>query len=164
MATTSTPRWVSFPGRASGRRPPRIAFQPRPGRWGIRQFFFEFEPEYITNLQNRLENWRFFIAPFNVRTESGEHLEWNVIPEFEHLDTPFEIYPGVVVPRRVVSVAQVSDEANTATKRWWVVDVGLLVGRFYDGTRREAALGLTLKPNAHVSIAPDWRPQRRRPA
>ena len=44
----------------------RIAFQPRPGRWGIRQFFFELEPEYITNLGNRLENWRVFMAPFNI--------------------------------------------------------------------------------------------------
>src|SRR5262249_13636738 len=31
----------------------RIAFQPRPQRWGIRQFFVEFEPQYITNLGNR---------------------------------------------------------------------------------------------------------------
>ena len=44
-----------------------IAFQPRPERWGIRQFFFEFEPTYITNLQNRVENWRIFTAPFNTR-------------------------------------------------------------------------------------------------
>ena len=33
-----------------------------------------------------------------LRTESGEHLEWNYIPEFEHLDVPFEIAPGVVMP------------------------------------------------------------------
>jgi hypothetical protein len=131
----------------------RIAFQPRPGRWGIRQFFFEFEPEYITNLENRLENWRFFIAPFNVRTESGEHLEWNVIPEFEHLDSPFEIYPGVVVPAGSYQWHRYRTEANTATKRWWVVDAAYWWGGFYDGTRREARLGLTLKPNAHVSIA-----------
>ena len=38
-------------------------------------------------------SWRRSIS----RTESGEHLEWNVIPEFEHLDAPFEIYPGVIV-------------------------------------------------------------------
>jgi hypothetical protein len=131
----------------------RIAFQPRPGRWGIRQFFFEFEPEYITNLENRLENWRFFIAPFNVRTESGEHLEWNVIPEFEHLDSPFEIYPGVVVPAGSYQWHRYRTEANTATKRWWVLDAAYWWGGFYDGTRREARLGLTLKPNAHVSIA-----------
>jgi hypothetical protein len=131
----------------------RIAFQPRPKRWGIRQFFFELEPEYITNLANRLENWRLFIAPFNVRTESGEHLEWNVIPELEHLDAPFEISPGVIVPAGSYQWHKYRAEANTATKRRWVIDVAYWWGGFYDGTREQTGLGLTLKPTAHLSIA-----------
>jgi hypothetical protein len=131
----------------------RIAFQPRPQRWGIRQFFFEFEPEYITNLNNRLENWRFFIAPFNVRTESGEHLEWNIIPEFEHLDLPFEIYPGVILPATSYQWHRYRTEVNTATKRWWVIDFAYWWGGFYDGTRKQSGVGVTLKPNAHVAVA-----------
>jgi len=131
----------------------RIAFQPRPRRWGIRQFFFEFEPEYITNLGNRLENWRLFIAPFNVRTESGEHLEWNVIPEFEHLDAPFEISPGVSLPAGSYQWHKYRAEANTATKRRWVIDFTYWWGGFYDGTRKQTGLGVTVKPNAHLSIA-----------
>jgi hypothetical protein len=131
----------------------RVAFQPRPGRWGIRQWFFELEPEYITNLENRLENWRLFIAPFNVRTESGEHLEWNVIPEFEHLDAPFEIYPGVVLPVGSYQWHRYRTEANTATKRRWVVDFAYWWGGFYNGTRTQATLGLTFKPNSHLSLA-----------
>ena len=131
----------------------RIAFQPRPKRWGIRQVFFELEPEYITSLGNRLENWRLFMAPFNVRTESGEHLEGNVILEFERLDAPFEIHPGVVVPAGSYQWHKYRAEANTATKRRWVIDVAYWWGEFYDGTRRQTGLGLTLKPNAHLSIA-----------
>ena len=131
----------------------RIAFQPRPQRWGIRQFFFEFEPQYITNLDNRVENWRVFTAPFNVRTESGEHLEWNIIPEFEHLDAPFEIFPGVIVPTGSYQWHRYRVEANTATKRRWVIDFAYWWGGFYDGTRKQTGLGLTLKPNPHLSIA-----------
>lgn len=131
----------------------RIAFQPRPGRWGIRQFFFELEPEYIANLGNRLENWRLFMAPFNIRTESGEHFEWNVVPEFEHLDAPFEIYPGVVLPARSYQWHRYRAQANTATKRRWVIDFTNWWGGFYDGTRRQTTLGLTVKPNAHLSLA-----------
>src|SRR5438094_8293611 len=131
----------------------RVAFQPRPKRWGIRQFFFALEPEYITNLGNRLDNWRLFMAPFNVRTESGEHLEWNVIPEFEHLDVPFEIYPGVILPPASYQWHKYRAEANTATKRRWVIDATYWWGGFYDGTRKQTGLGLTLKPNAHLSIA-----------
>ena len=131
----------------------RVAFQPRPKRWGIRQFFFEWEPEYITNLQNQVENWRLFTAPFNARTESGEHLEWNVIPEFEHLDAPFEIHPGVILPAGSYQWHKYRAEANTATKRPWVIDFAYWWGGFYDGTRKQTGLGLTLKPNAHLAIA-----------
>jgi hypothetical protein len=46
----------------------RLSTQPK--RWGIRQFFFELEPDYVTNLGNRLNHWRVFMARFNVRTES----------------------------------------------------------------------------------------------
>jgi hypothetical protein len=130
-----------------------MAFQPRPERWGIRQFFFEFRPTYITNLQNRLENWRIFTAPFNVRTESGEHLEWNYIPEFEHLDAPFEIATHIIVPAGSYRWTRYRAEANTATKRPWVVDAALWWGGFYGGTRRQLELGLTLKPNTHVALS-----------
>src|SRR5262249_7994600 len=131
----------------------RVAFQPRPRHWGIRQFFFELEPQYITNLGNRLENWRFFIAPFNLRTEAGEHLEWNVIPECEHLDAPFQIYRGVVVPAGSYQWHKYRAEMNTATKRRWVVDFTYWWGGFYDGTRKQTGLGFTLKPNSHLSLA-----------
>jgi hypothetical protein len=131
----------------------RIAFQPRPDRWGIRQFFFELEPSYITNLGNRVENWRVFMAPFNIRTESGEHFEWNVIPEFERLDEPFEIFPGIVLPAGSYQWHRFRAEANTATKRWWVIDAAYWWGGTYDGTRRQIGLGVTLKPSAHLAVA-----------
>jgi Domain of unknown function (DUF5916) len=129
-----------------------IAFQPRPGRWGIRQFFFEVEPTYLTNLQGRVENWRVFTAPFNVRTESGEHLEWNYIPTFEHLDGPFEIRPGVVVPSGSYGFTRYRTEVNTATKRPWVVDFAFRYGGFYGGRLRQFQPALTLKPNMHLAL------------
>ena len=76
-----------------------------------------------------------------MRTESGEHLEWNIIPEFEHLDAPFEIYPGVIMPAGSYQWHRYRTEANTATKRRWVVDVAYWWGGFYDGTRRQTGLG-----------------------
>ena len=129
-----------------------VAFQPRPDRFGIRQFFFEIEPTLITNLQGRLENWRIFTAPFNVRTESGEHLEWNYIPTFEHLDTPFQIQPGVVIPPGSYRWTRFRTEVNTATKRPWVVDFAFRWGSFYDGSLRQYQPGLTLKPSPHVAV------------
>ncbi len=129
-----------------------VEYQPRPHGFGIRQFFFEFRPEYITNLENRVVNWRIFTAPFNVETESAEHLEWNVIPEYEHLDEPFEISPGIIIPPGSYQWTRFRAEANTATKRPWVVDFALWWGGFYSGTRREIEFGLTFKPTTHLYL------------
>jgi uncharacterized protein DUF5916 len=129
-----------------------VAFQPRPERFGIRQFFFEVEPTLITNLHGRVENWRVFTAPFNVRTESGEHLEWNYIPTFERLDAPFEIQPGIIIPAGSYRTTRFRTEVNTATKRPWVVDFALRWGGFYRGSLRQYQPVLTLKPNIHLAI------------
>ena len=53
----------------------RASFQPRPGRWGVRQLFFQFEPSYVANLDNRVDNWAIEISPLNVRMESGDSFE-----------------------------------------------------------------------------------------
>ena len=126
------------------------AFQPRPQRWGIRQFFFESAPLHATCRLR--ENWRVFTAPFNVWTESGEHLEWNYIPTFEHLDGPFEIQPGVVVPPGSYRFTRYRAEMNTATKRPWVLDFAFRYGGFYDGRLRQFQPALTLKPNGHLAV------------
>jgi hypothetical protein len=107
----------------------------------------------ITNLQNRLESGSMFTAPFNVRTESGEHLEWNVIPTFEHLDQPFEISPGVVIPPGSYRWTRYRAEVNTATKRRWVIDAAWWWGGFYGGTLDQLEFGATLKPSRHLALS-----------
>jgi Domain of unknown function (DUF5916) len=130
-----------------------IAFQPRPDRWGIRQFFFELNPVAVTDLKNRLESASLFTAPFNVRTESGEHLEWNYIVAFDRLNVPFESADGVVIPPGDYRWTRYRAEANTATKRPWVVDAALWWGGFYGGSLRQIEFGVTLKAGTHVSVS-----------
>jgi hypothetical protein len=140
------------PRRGIRRATAGIEYMPRPHCCGIRQFFFEFRPEYVTDLGNRVQSWRIFTAPLNLRTESAEHLEWNYIPQYEHLDAPFEIRPGVVIPVGSYQWTRYRTEVNTATKRRWVVDAAYWWGGFYDGTLRELEVGLTIKPSAHLLV------------
>ncbi len=130
-----------------------VAFQPRPARWGIRQLFFQANPIAITNLQNRLESASLFTAPFNVQTESGEHLEWDSIPQFERLDAPFEIADGVVIPPGRYRWTRLRSAVDTATKRPWVVNAAWGWGGFYEGTLRQLELGVTLKANTHLAVS-----------
>ena len=131
--------------KASG----RVSFQPRPRRWGIRQFFFAIEPSYITDLQNRVENWGVETMPLSFETEPGDRFEASYIPQFERLPEPFEITDGIVIPPGSYQWASYGVQVETADKRPWEASIDVGWGGFYDGTRRAVEFGLTLKPSTH---------------
>lgn len=129
-----------------------IAYQPRPRATWIRQFFFEFNNDFTYRLDGRLESWRMFTAPFNARTESGEHLEWNWIPQLEYLPGPFEVADGVVIPPGRYTFHRFRTEVNTANKRPWLFDLSVRYGWFYTGTLTQIESGITLKPGAAFQL------------
>jgi hypothetical protein len=130
-----------------------LAFQPRPKAWGIRQIFFQANPVAVTNLQNRLESASLATAPFNVLTESGEHVEWDYTPTFEHLEGPFAIATGVVIPPGDYRWTRFRGAVNTATKRRWVMNDAWSWGGFYGGTLQQLDVAVTLKTGTHIAIS-----------
>jgi hypothetical protein len=132
---------------------PGLAFKPRPDRWGIRQLQFEVQPVWVSDLHNVVQSWDVFTAPFNVEMESGEHVEFNYMPQYERLPEPFEIAEGVVIPIGSYRMTRWGVQIETADKRPWVAQLEYTWGAFYSGTRRELQLGFTLKPSTHVAAA-----------
>jgi hypothetical protein len=130
-----------------------LAFQPRPEAWGIRQVFFQINPVAVTNLQNRLESASLATAPFNIQTESGEHVEWDYTPTFERLEGPFAIASGVVIPPGDYRWTRFRGAVNTATKRRWVMNDAWSWGGFYGGTLRQLDVAFTLKTGTHVALS-----------
>ncbi len=120
-------RWIQTGG----------AYQPRPEGglfdW-VRQFFFELRITVVQRLGGPVESWRVFTAPFNARTESGEHLEANAAPQFEHLDAPFEIAEGVVIPPGDYPFTRFRVEGQSSRHRPWRVGTTVWFGRFFTGT------------------------------
>ncbi len=113
------------------------AYQPRPEgglfHW-VRQFYFECFTTYVEDLEGRAESWRVFTAPFNAQTESGEHLEANVAPQFERLDAPFEIAEGVIIPPGAYHFTRYRVEAQSSRHRPWRVGATCWFGDFYTGS------------------------------
>jgi hypothetical protein len=128
-------------------------FMPRPGRLGVRQLFFEASLQYVTDQRGRTLDWMFMGTPFSVQTESGEELQLEWVPQFERLDEPFEIQPGIVIPagdyRYTAWIAQV----ETASRRRWVAEVEARWGSFYDGDLTRVEASLVLKPSPYVLLA-----------
>ncbi len=109
-------------------------YAPRPRGTFIRQMFHEFFPTLTTDLHERWESYRVFMAPVNWRLESGDRFELNIVPAGERLTEPFEIVPGVVIPPGAYNWLRYRAEVGTAAKRklsgqatWWF-------GGFYNGT------------------------------
>jgi hypothetical protein len=127
-------------------------FRPRPEKAGIRQITFHAFPELITNLDNRVDNWRVDISPFEVEFNSGDMFEIQVSPEFERLTDPFPISRNVIVPAGSYQFARYGVSVETATKRPWVVNFEANFGGFYNGTRRDLEFELTLKPGHHLLL------------
>ena len=126
-----------------------LSFNPRPGPGAFdwaRQFFYEASYREVDGLDGVAQTQRLFLAPFNVRTSSGEHVELNWIPEFERIDAPFEIAPGVTVPEGDYRFDRARFEINSADARPWRVGSELQWGEFYGGNLTTVAsyLGLSL--------------------
>ncbi len=150
---------------------PALGFLPRPGtRWyqagvmymprpqdgffgWVRQFFFEFRPLYVEDADGRAESWRVFTAPFNAQTQSGEHLEANIVPQFERLDEEFEIAEGVVIPPGDYEFTRFRVEAQSSRHRPWRIGATVWFGDFFTGslTQTEGFVTYTT-PSGHLQL------------
>lgn len=128
-------------------------FMPRPGRLGVRQLFLEASLQYVTDQRGRTLDWMFMGTPFSVQTESGEELQLEWVPQFERLDEPFEIQPGIVIPAGDYRYTAWIAQLETASRRRWVAEVEARWGSFYDGDLTRVEASLVLKPSPYVLLA-----------
>jgi hypothetical protein len=135
----------------------RISFQPRPEKGllsrFVRQFFFELNGEFYWDLSGRLETRKILIAPINFRTESGEHLGFNIGPNRDVLPYNFKIAKGVVLPAGSYNFTNYRFEFNSAGHRAAVVDLSWRFGGFYSGHYDDVAVGLSLKYKGYATIS-----------
>ncbi|MGC9472143.1 MAG: DUF5916 domain-containing protein [Bacteroidales bacterium] len=118
----------------------------------VRQWFFEFRVTNYWNLDGILESRSIFTAPVNFRTESGEHIEFNVIPNREVLPMDFEVSEGITIPKGDYRFLNYRAEVNTASYRKVQLDVSYRFGEFYSGHYNDLETGLTLKFNGYVNL------------
>lgn len=113
-----------------------IEYSPRPAtgwlRW-VRQFFYQFEWQQVDDLHGTTQTRRIFTAPFNADTETGEHFEFDWIPDYEALSESFEIAPGVILPVGRYHFTRYRFEAQSSDARPWRIGNVVEIGDFYDG-------------------------------
>ncbi len=133
-----------------------VSFQPRPTGgtldW-IRQFYFELYPQVVWNLNGGTESWRVFTAPLNFQTESGEHIEANFAPQYEHLDEDFEVAEGKIIPAGGYTFHRFRVEAQSSRSRAVRAGSTVWFGDFYTGTLTQWESFLTYASNSgHLQL------------
>lgn len=118
----------------------------------VRQWFFELRMNNFWNLSGDLESRRIFTAPVNLLTESGEHIEFNVIPNREVLPLDFEVSEGIVIPKGDYSFVNYRFEVNTASYRKAQLDFSYSFGEFYDGHYNDIETGVSLKLDGYATM------------
>jgi len=112
----------------------RVGYSPRPDWRLVRQFFFEFEGSVVTRVDGSLQSWEVFTAPINLRLESGDGFEFNVIPQGEGLDEAFEVSEGVTIQPGRYDFLRYRLEGRFASKRPLSGQLTWRFGDFFTGT------------------------------
>lgn len=120
-------------------------WQPRPGRYNIRNFVFRGEVIYLTDTRRNLLT-REQMFQTTTRFQNDDALRMNVTDTFDRLDRPFEIADGIVLPIGDYDFRDTWGEVETSGERSWIGRLRVGGGEFYSGTRR------------YVRFAPAWRP------
>jgi hypothetical protein len=128
-----------------------IDYSPRPHNGWLRQAFPQFEPTLVTDLHGRWESYEVFTAPINWRFESGDRVEFNIVPEGERLDAPFDLN-GVVLPPAAYQWLRYRLEAGSALKRRFSAQATWRFGGFYSGSLDQFLLVGAWHPSGLVSI------------
>ena len=128
-----------------------IVYQPRPHNGWLRQIFGEFETTMVTDLSGEWQSYEVFTAPINWRLESGDRVEFNVVPEGERLTTRFDL-EGVTLPAGAYQWIRYRAEAGSALKRKLSAQATWRFGGFYTGTLDQFLLVGSWHPSGLLSI------------
>ncbi|HEY8850314.1 MAG TPA: hypothetical protein VIO12_13525, partial [Thermoanaerobaculia bacterium] len=132
------------------------AYQPRPEHSWIQQFFFEFQPRVVKDLDGRTLTWRVFMAPFNIESHSGVHLEADYAPEFERLVEPFAITDRVTIPVGEYRFNRFRVDTQSSPARPMRVGTTVWFGEFFGGRLTQAQNFITwTQPSGRLQLELD---------
>jgi hypothetical protein len=127
-------------------------YAPRPKNTFIRQMFHRLYPTLVTDLDGRWESYEVQITPVSWQLESGDGVEFHVVPTGERLLAPFEITDNVVVDPGSYGWRRFRLEVEAASKRKLAAEGTYTFGGFYTGRLHQIGLDLAWTPSPLVTF------------
>jgi hypothetical protein len=136
---------------------PEVSWSPRlSGHPVIRGFRFDLEMDLNLNLDNALVDRNVQVTPISIELHSGDSIQFDIFNQTEQLDEDFEISDGVILPvGNRFRWMRYQVEADTAEQRKVSGRLEYSFGGFWNGSRRELNLALTVRPRPGVSVQID---------
>jgi hypothetical protein len=135
-------------------------FSPRPaGPSPIRKYQFETSFDHFTNTNGRLET-QVAAAQVGMDLQNGDEWRFEFKNDYEYLDEPFEISPGLFLPVGGYRFNDVEARYTIGPQRKVSGTVSAGGGGFFDGTRTEVGyrgrIELTRRLGVEPGIALNW--------
>jgi hypothetical protein len=128
-----------------------VVRQRQPTRF-LRDLFYEVRVNSVLDRDRRLESYLVITTPVYLSFESGDVVEFNVVPYGERLSDAFEIAPSVPIPAGSYHWVRYRVEGTAAVKRKVSRRATFWFGEFYDGSLKQFTGSLAIKPSAAVSL------------
>jgi hypothetical protein len=130
-----------------------LNFKPRPNWSWVRQMMHELFMQGVWDLDGKIYQWRIFTAPINWRLESGDRIEFNIVPYYERIPEEFEIAEDVFVKAGEYNWWRYRLEFHSASKRRVTTQISWWFGSFYDGDMDQLQVELAWRPSHRLNLA-----------
>jgi len=128
----------------------KAEYMPRPGHASIRQLFFEGAVGVITDLTHRWASYSLPVTPVKVLLESGDVIEFALMPQGERLDEDFEIDENVILKPKKYHWRQYEIDLETSSKRVLYGQAAWVFGGFYSGTLNKIVLDFNWRATKNI--------------
>ncbi len=131
----------------------------------LRQMYFSYEGEYITDLSNQLASSRHIFTPLQMLFESGDEIIVEVESSADVPENEFKIYNvkdddnDVLIPAGDYSWTRGVIAVQTTDRRKLQFNHDFSFADFYDGTRIENTSELTYLPSKHFGTVLSYSKQ-----
>lgn len=129
-----------------------LTFAPRPKKFGIRKIPFELRWNEIMDLKNKPLTRNVFIAPLNIEFETGDHIEFNIIPQYDYVDEGYEVFEGIFIPAGEYRQTRYRFQIDTASKRPFSINIELWWGGFYGGKNKSPEISFRYRSGKHIIL------------
>jgi hypothetical protein len=133
-----------------------IDYDPRPSWALVRQMYHRVSLQLYTDLSNEWETYQATIKPFDWLFESGDRLEFELMPQGDRPPDDFTIFETevdtVTIPAGSYQWTRYAVTGSLAEKRKVSGELRLAGGRFYDGRLQTIEGTLAVKPSPLFTV------------